>query len=80
MLSEDDLDALPEGTPITVIWSGGNGPHGYLLHNCGEYGLYAAPVDGNENLKHYNPLTFVGTERFLTRVWAAAPPDAKETR
>lgn len=30
-LSEQDLRQLPEGTRILVTWSGGNGPHVYVL-------------------------------------------------
>lgn len=28
-LSQEEVDSLPAGTPVTVIWSGGNGPHRY---------------------------------------------------
>ncbi len=30
-LTPEELAALPEGSPITVLWSGGNGPHKYHL-------------------------------------------------
>ena len=72
-LTADELAALPEGTPITVLWSGGNGPHRYLIHHDA-HGVYAASVDGNPRLLTYNPLTFIGRERFHTQVRLAEPP------
>jgi len=73
MLSEDEVRALPEGTWITVIWSGGNGPHDYELvfNHQGEPYAWAKNLDHNGNLKFYNPLTFIGKERYHTRVWIA---------
>ena len=36
-LTQDEVDALPEGTEVVVTWSGGNGPHTYrIVHVNGE--------------------------------------------
>lgn len=70
-LTEAQVDELPAGTLIEVIWSGGNGPHRYKVHV--EKSLrYAGPLDGNARMLTYNPLGFVGVERFHTRVWLVA--------
>ena len=35
-LTRQEVEALPDGTRIIVIWSGGNGPHRYTLrHHLG---------------------------------------------
>lgn len=41
-LTQDEIDALPGGTEIEVIWSGGNGPHRY--HVSKKHGRTAAHV------------------------------------
>ena len=72
LLTDDEVRALPEGTPITVTWSGGNGPHEYVLtfDKRGEPYAWASDLhDPNGRLRFYNPLTFVGAERFHTRVY-----------
>ncbi len=32
-LTQQEVDNLPTGTPITVLWSGGNGPFDYKIVN-----------------------------------------------
>ncbi len=44
-LTPEELAALPEGSPITVLWSGGNGPHEYRLH-FGKWGHPCAERGG----------------------------------
>lgn len=71
-LEREDIDQLPEGTPVTVTWSGGNGPHDYVIVVDRLGYRYAATSDDPEDrLRFYNPLTdtFTGTERYHTRVW-----------
>lgn len=78
-LTREELDALPENTPITVMWSGGNGPHKYILVD-GAFGLRYACLEkdlGDPRLREINPLEFVGTERRHTRVWLTGA--ARET-
>jgi hypothetical protein len=72
-LSREQVEVLPVGTPITVIWSGGNGPHRYLIHVGLDGQRYAAPLDLHRTMLEYNPLTFVGRERYHTRVWLTRP-------
>jgi hypothetical protein len=73
-LSAEDVERLPEGARVVVIWSGGNGPHEYVIA-VDRYGRrYAGSpprfaVDPNDRMRWYNPLTFVGVERYHTRVW-----------
>jgi len=68
-LTEDEVAELPEGAPITVTWSGGNGPHDYVIAvDCHGTRYAWAPGSGRQ-LRFYNPLTFVGQERYHTRVW-----------
>ncbi len=35
-LTQAEVDALPDGTRIVVTWSGGNGPHEYVLRRNDE--------------------------------------------
>ena len=44
-LTPEELAALPEGSPITVLWSGGNGPYRYRLH-FGKWGHPCAERGG----------------------------------
>jgi len=30
-LTQEEVDALPEGTEVVITWSGGNGPHRYTI-------------------------------------------------
>ena len=41
LLSQEDVDALPDGTLVEIIWHGGNGPHRYEVHHRhgGSYAL-----------------------------------------
>lgn len=67
-LTEEEVAQLEEGTPVTVIWSGGNGPHDYIItvNAAGDRHAWSGISLGT---RVYNPLRFVGQERFHTRVW-----------
>lgn len=71
LLSQDEVDQLPEGTAIIVTWSGGNGPHRYVVTILGRQ-RYAG------DLRNDNPLRFVGRELYHTHVSLA--PVAPEAR
>lgn len=74
-LTAEQVAALPEGTPVTITWSGGNGPHDYVLVFDDHGQPYAALTDDpRDRLRYYNPLTFVGQERYHTRVWPRPTP------
>lgn len=65
-LTKDELDQLPDGTSIKVTWSGGNGPHKYVLRR--HYSTpWAAMPDGHMvgHLKHVgaHPLDQVFVDR-----------------
>ena len=68
-LTADEVAALPDGATVVVIWSGGNGPHRYVIAVSGG-DRYAWTGDPGSD-RFYNALTFVGQERFHTRVWRA---------
>lgn len=44
VLTQAEVDALPDGAMIEVTWSGGNGPHVYVTERHGRY--VAALVPG----------------------------------
>jgi hypothetical protein len=72
-LSAEDAEHLPEGARVVVIWSGGNGPHEYVIA-VDRYGrrYVVSPRyadDPDDRMRWHNPLTFVGVERFHTRAW-----------
>lgn len=31
LLTQDEVDAIPEGTKVVITWSGGNGPFEYTI-------------------------------------------------
>lgn len=75
-LTREQVEALDDGTPIIVIWSGGNGPHPYTLRH---YGGYIVAKSEHEPADYFDltgkclgPDAFVGQQRFHTRVWFAA--------
>lgn len=67
-LTPIELAGLPDGAEVVIIWSGGNGPHRARVHTNG---TYSVPLQEAMNgpFRYYNPITFVGSERFHTRVW-----------
>jgi hypothetical protein len=74
-LPAEQVIELAEGTPVTIIWSGGNGPHDYVI-TVNKWGVRhaAQPGETNERMRFYNPLTTsglgpVGTSNGHTRVW-----------
>ena len=73
-LTPEEVDALPEGTLITVTWSGGNGPHDYVV-TVNDHGQRFAEVPGNTNerMRFYNPLRGIWPD---TRVWLRTEPTA----
>lgn len=74
-LTKDDLDALPEGTPIIVLWSGGNGPARYTLvrHRGRPFARHhSEPADYIDYEK--NLFEFMGIKHPFTRVWIDAAP------
>jgi len=62
-LTHDEVQALPDGTAVRITWSGGNGPWTYRIkrHRNTAYVVLS-------NGKHLQSITFVGAERFHTRV------------
>jgi hypothetical protein len=68
LLTQQEVDALPDGTRVFVKWSGGNGPHLYeTVRLRGQMCV--------QNL-YRDPLRFVGKEPFHTRVFLADGDDA----
>lgn len=64
-LTQDEVDALPDGSRVEVIWSGGNGPYKYvILHFDGT--IYAASHTAGTLVGHV--LKFIGKKPFHTRV------------
>ena len=86
-LTAEQVAELPEGALIEIIWSGGNGPHQYRVHiDWPDEQRYAVslsdwPTPRTPAMLTYNPLDFVGQERYHTRVWLVAEtpePEASE--
>ncbi len=51
-LTEDDFDALPDGARVVVTWSGGNGPHEYLVR-VSQFGQRLIVTDCEAVIGHY---------------------------
>ncbi len=80
MLSEDEARALPAGTLVRVIWSGGNGPCTYEVGHWpnGETCFQSPNTPPDRNTRH--DIRFVGPERYHTRVWLVNDPEAPPAR
>lgn len=63
LLTQAEVDKLPDDTPVFVTWSGGNGPHKYTTwrYNDTTY----AKLDG----RVIGPLMLVGKEKYHDRVY-----------
>ncbi len=75
-LTADAVAALPDNTPIVVIWSGGNMPHYYFKTDWYGYPVAATAWEIEHNRldivgKRLGvwPKGFVGQETYHTRVW-----------
>lgn len=66
VLTQTEVDALPDGTMIEVTWSGGNGPHIYTAEHRGKYVAALVP-DGPMSGYKAGTLMFCG-KRPLTEV------------
>jgi hypothetical protein len=64
LLTQEQVDTLPDGTKVFVIWVGGNGPHEYTKETRDGYSY--AFTDGHE----VSELEFIG-EYPRTQVWLA---------
>lgn len=68
LLTQAQVNNLPDGAEIVVIWAGGNGPHRYSVERGGEAAEPFAITndgDGADGLR----LTKVGREKNQTMVW-----------
>lgn len=63
-LTQAQVSALQNGTPIVVMWGGGNGPHRYVYHN----GCAVMPDDPDWNSDD-GELDQVGVELMSHKVW-----------
>jgi len=75
-LTAEEVASLAHGTEVVIIWSGGNGPHHYWIWRTPDGMAYARSdsEDEGEFLRlslWKDPISFVGNQRFHTRVWAA---------
>jgi hypothetical protein len=78
-LDAAEVAALPVGTPIIVLWSGGNGPHRYTVQRSGDVPVAATADEvarGRLDIEKAldTRIGFVGTERYHTRVWKDIEP------
>lgn len=63
-LSQKEVDALPVGSTVYVLWSGGNGPHPYLItRKSGRH----SHIDGLSS--NSGTLGFVGKKKPFDIVW-----------
>lgn len=69
-LTQEEVDKLPEGTMVEVVWSGGNGPHQYRIKRWGDVTLVDIEVDP----RGFHPLDFVGLFPPHTMVWRVREP------
>lgn len=66
-LTQEEVDALPEGAEVIITWSGGNGPHKYIIGKyCGE--SYTTFFASDEKRHLGNRIDFVGGRKPFTMV------------
>lgn len=76
LLTQAEVNELPDGTGVVITWSGGNGPWPYVIAVDTRGQRYAAlNADPEDRMRFYNLITFVGAERFHTHVWLAGSSD-----
>lgn len=61
LLTQEQVDSLPDGAEIYVKWSGGNGP--------AKYEISSKPSEFGIKRVHRNELTFIGKNRCHNRVF-----------
>jgi hypothetical protein len=70
-LTQDQVNELPDGTEVVVIWSGGNGPHNYFARHLVVQDTHEMYVVSKWSHAVVGFLTYVGNEPYHTRVWLA---------
>ncbi len=66
MLTQEEVNELPDGATVIILWSGGNGPYEYKIgsHYSAKYTLDSVGSGRLNNL-----IDFVGKGRMNTKVW-----------
>ncbi len=82
LLTQEQVDALPNGTVVYVKWTGGNGPHMYIIrqHNGKAYALTEREIrEGGGFIpasdRRIDP---VGSHRAQTRVFLPVDQEADQ--
>jgi len=74
-LTAEEVEALPHGTEVVIIWSGGNGPHHYWIWRLGRHVYARSESEAETEFERIStwkdPIGFIGRERFHTRIWRA---------
>lgn len=74
-LTKGEVLALPNGTPVVIVWSGGNGPHPYTVEREFEDAEPVAktPFEPADYFDYDGKGldTFIGQTPMYTRVWLA---------
>jgi hypothetical protein len=68
LLTQEEVDALPDGAEVIITWSGGNGPWIYKIGSIHGEKYTLDSVTGELN----SPLTCIGKTKWSTKVWSLA--------
>ena len=79
LLTQEQVDALPDGTQVFVKWAGGNGPHEYSIgrDEFSEHS-YALQKWHKKPRSHEWVLAPVGIDQSSIRVFLPLPPKPKQ--
>ena len=72
LLTAEDVAALPSGSVVEIVWSGGNGPHRYTIDQADWGTQWRAGIYSDEQWErvrlNQDPISFVGSEPFHTQI------------
>jgi hypothetical protein len=68
LLTQEQVNKLPTGTIVEIIWSGCNNPYQYVVQRDEKHGCVFAWTDRDPDRQMRHQITIVGSERYQTQV------------
>ena len=74
LLTQQQVNNLPSGAIVEIIWSGGNSPNQYFVQRDEKHGRVFAWTEGEIDHQMRRQITVVGSEGYLTQVRLVETP------